>query len=385
METRSLDPADIDRSFDVRTRSFGALPAEARPQWEADVRAAIEQGRVVAVYDGDLLVGRANICPFAQWWGGRLVTMAGIAGVVVAPEYRGRGAGTALMEATIDRGRELGYPLSVLYPATVPVYRRQGWEFAGTQNRVVFESRLLRDLRGGSMGVREARADDAGHMVDVMRRRYAEGRACGPMQTSEAELREQLADDSVFAYVAAGGFVLYSWAGSDLLVHQIQAGDTDTARALWSVVGSGSSVARQVHAYLAPDDPVFLLVSDNVARDVRQERWMLRCLDVVGAISERGYPLDVSIDVPVVLGDAQVPANRVAGRLRVGDGAAELVPGVADAHAVRLGANGLAALYAGTPMSTLVVAGLAAGGDPESHARLDSAFGGRRAYLLEYF
>ncbi len=50
--------------------------------------------------------------------------MAGVAGVVVSPEHRGRGVGTALMQGTITRGRELGYPLSVLYPATIPVYRR---------------------------------------------------------------------------------------------------------------------------------------------------------------------------------------------------------------------------------------------------------------------
>ena len=33
------------------------------------------------------------IRPFTQYWGGRLLRMAGIAGVVVAPEYRGRGVG----------------------------------------------------------------------------------------------------------------------------------------------------------------------------------------------------------------------------------------------------------------------------------------------------
>ncbi len=45
--------------------------------------------------------------------------MAGIAGVVVSPEYRGHGVGTGLMTCDGRRGRELGYPVSVLYPATV--------------------------------------------------------------------------------------------------------------------------------------------------------------------------------------------------------------------------------------------------------------------------
>jgi hypothetical protein len=42
--------------------------------------------------------------------------------------------------------------------------------------------------------------------------------------------------------------------------------------------------------------------------------------------------------------------------------------------AVTVGARGLAALYAGTPVATLRLAGLAAGGSPEADATLDAAF-----------
>ena len=84
METRSVDLADVGRSFDIRTRSFGVAPASSRPGWEERARAAIDDGRSVGVYDGRLLVGRAMIWPFRQWWGGRPLPMAGIAGVVVS-------------------------------------------------------------------------------------------------------------------------------------------------------------------------------------------------------------------------------------------------------------------------------------------------------------
>ena len=60
-----------------------------RPQWDIDVSKAIDEHRVVAAYDGDVLVGRAMIWPFTQYWGGRALPMAGIAGVVVSPEHRG--------------------------------------------------------------------------------------------------------------------------------------------------------------------------------------------------------------------------------------------------------------------------------------------------------
>jgi predicted acetyltransferase len=385
METRSVDLADVGRSFDIRTRSFGVAPASSRPGWEERARAAIDDGRSVGVYDGRLLVARAVIWPFRQWWGGRPLPMAGIAGVVVSPEYRGRGVGTALMQGTLERSRELGYPLSALYPATVPVYRRLGWEVAGSQYRVTIDTRLLRELRGGSRTVREAGPDDAGSMLEIMRRQYAETRANGPKDDDEAELREQLAEDSVFAYICDDGYVVYGWEGDDLAVHQLQAGDADSARALWSVVGSGSSIAKRVYAYLAPDDPVHWLLPDVVAPSVHQNRWMFRCCDVQAAVEGRGFPTGTTVDVALEISDPQLPANGFTGRLQVSDGRGRLVPGVGRGPVTRIGPNGFAALYAGASVSMLVAGGVVSGGDRETYALLDSAFSGRPAYLLEYF
>jgi predicted acetyltransferase len=385
MDIRSVDPGDIGRSFDIRSRAFGIAPASARAGWEAQALTAIDEGRSVGAYDGELLVGRAMLWPFRQWWGGRVVPMAGVAGVVVSPEYRGRGVGTALMQGIAERAQALGYRVSALYPATVPVYRRLGWELAGIQNRVTVETRLLRDLRGGGPTVRQAGPDDAATMLEITRAHHAEGRANGPREETEAEVREELADDAIFAYLADDGFVVYGWEGEDLVVYELQAGDAATARALWSVVGSGSSIAKNVYAYLAPDDPVHWLLEETVARDVQHTRWMLRCIDVSAAIAGRGYPAGTTVDVALVIADEQLPDNAIAGRLRVSEGRGRLVPGAAEADAVHLGSNGMAALYAGTAVSTLVGSGLVRGGDREALSMLDAAFSGRPAYMLGYF
>jgi predicted acetyltransferase len=151
------------------------------------------------------------------------------------------------------------------------------------------------------------------------------------------------------------------------------------------VVGSGSSIAKNVYAYLAPDDPVHWLVGETVARDVQQTRWMLRCIDVPAAIASRGYPAGTTVDVAMVVTDPQLPENCVVGRLQVSDGQGQFVAGPEEAGAVHLAPNGLAALYAGTAVSTLAGAGLVRGGDPDAHALLDAAFSGRPAYLLDYF
>jgi predicted acetyltransferase len=389
LQLRDLDPKDVGRSFDIRTRAFGPLPEAVRPGWEKDGLIAIDERRMPAAYDGDLLVARALIRPFTQYWGGRPLRMAGVAGVVVSPEYRGQGVGTQLMTFVARRSRELGYPVSVLYPATFSVYRRTGWEVAGVWSRVTIETRLLRDLRdGGDVVVREVGPKDAAELVAIMRRRYTTDRPNGPLDSTVDELAEDLGDSTVFVYATDDGFVLYGWQDRGLVVHHMVAGSLATARALWSVVGSGSSIAEKVHAYLAPDDPIHHVLGEEVDTGLRVERWMLRLIDVEAALGGRGYPVAVDADIPLVVEDPALPENRLAGRLEVHGGVGRFVAdsSVGDSgDFARLGPNGLAALYAGTSTSSLRASGLITRGGPDLDARLDAAFVGRPAYLLDYF
>jgi predicted acetyltransferase len=388
LQLRDLDPGDLDRSNDIRTRAFGALPETARAAGDKRILAAIDDGRMLAAYDGDLLVARALIHRFSQYWGGQVMPMAGIAGVVVSPEYRGHGVGSKLMAFTARRGRELGFPVSALYPATVSVYRRTGWELAGVWPRYTITTRLLRELRGEDRAVREVGPKDAATLLEILRRLYAADRVNGLRGHTIEELREDLDESSVFAYAADDGLVLYGWEDEDLVVHLMAAGSPATARALWSVVGSGSSIAERVHAYVAPDDPIHQILGECVRDEMRTGRWMLRLLDVEAALDSRGYPAGVDIDVPLVVADAEIEENCVAGRLEVHGGVGRFVadPSVARSEdAIRLGSRGLAALYAGTSTASLRTSGLIDGAGSDLDARLDAAFVGRPAYLLEYF
>ena len=94
-------------------------------------------GRCLGAFDGDQLVGSALYHDLRQWWHGRPVPMAGVAGVQVAPEYRGRGVGRTVTTAIAQLMTERGYPLSVLYPATMTIYRSLGWEIAGHLHEAV--------------------------------------------------------------------------------------------------------------------------------------------------------------------------------------------------------------------------------------------------------
>ena len=140
--------------------------------------------------------------------------------------------------------------------------------------------------------------------------------------------------------------------------------------------------------YIAPADPFWWLTHERDAALTGRSMWMLRVVDAPAAIAARVFPAAVSVTVPLVISDHARPGNSGRWDLTVTDGSGILIPNeggiLPAAPALRLGARGLAALYAGTPVAALRLAGLASGGSPDTDAALDAAFAAT-AYMVDDF
>ena len=111
---------------------------------------------------------------------------------------------------------------------------------------------------------------------------------------------------------------------------------------------------------------------------------MLRVVDAPAAIAERGFPMSAQLSLPLWIEDDARPGNSGLWELVVTGGRGHLVHSPEAARPLTIGARGLGALYAGTPMSTLRLAGLAAGGNPVADSELDGAFAAS-SYMLDSF
>lgn len=385
MEIRDLTADDLDAVLDGRKRAFGPLPAGDVEAWRAMATPLLAQGRYLGSFDGGRLTGTSRIHRFDQWWHGRPISAGGVGGVTVSPEDRGRGVGSLLMLATLERCAELGHVVSALYPATTPLYRGLGWEHAGARHRVTLPAEGLRVLaaRDGGVELRRMGPDDAPELRSTLERVYAAGRVSGPLGWEEWNARLWLADDDDFGYIADDGFVLYRWNDRDIDVDNLVAGSEATARALWSLVGTASSIAEKVTASVEPDDPVLWLLRERSADSVRQTRWMLRLVDLAAAVAGRGFPAGVRAEVDLAVDDPQRPANSGTWRLSVSGGAGEATA-VTATGAPRLTIGGMSALYAGVQPASLRRAGLLSGGTPDLDDLLGAAFAAK-PYMIDYF
>ncbi|MEU7743592.1 GNAT family N-acetyltransferase [Nonomuraea sp. NPDC049158] len=385
MDIRDVTSDDLDAVLDLRQRSFGLVPAAERERWRQAALPALAEGRYLGMFDGPRLVATSRLRPFTQWWHGKPQPMAGVAAVTVSPEDRGKGVGGRLMQATVERAVAFGDAVSVLYPATTPLYRSAGYEHAGAQHRVTLPAESLRTIPpSGRVELRRMGPGDAAEVVSVLRRAHGAARASGPVSWDERTWALRLGQEDDFLYLAPDGYVVYHWDGPDIEVDNLVAESEETARALWSLVGTASSMAEHVTANVAPDDPVLWLLRERSTERVKQVRWMFRVLDVAAAVERRGYPAAVAGEAVVEVTDRLRAGNTGRWRLEFSGGSGAATPlGDSGESGAVLSINGLSALYAGIPAATLRRGGLMSGHERYDEL-LDTVFAAK-PYMLDYF
>ncbi|MGH3251623.1 MAG: GNAT family N-acetyltransferase [Trebonia sp.] len=390
---------DFDAQLDLGQRAFGIYSAQQKASWLYVARLRAGQGLFLGAFVDGAPAGAAMLHDMWQYWLGHPVGCAGVASVKVAPEHRGRGIGRTLMTELLNLIAERGYPLSALYPATMPIYRSLGWELAGAKHKFRIPARSLRGLaepdasaRGAGAGhqdvaLRRAGPADAATVIKVIGESHRTAHHAGPLTWDEAPAGRWLGREDLYSYLAGDdGFAAYRWDGGDLWVERVHASTPQSLRALWSVIASHSSTADDVRGWTGPDDPFWWLTGERDATITYRSMWMLRVVDAGAAIAVRGFPPGLSVDVALEIHDRARPANAGHWRLTVADGKGGLTPNgsVPSRPALTLGPRGVAALYAGTPVATLRLAGLASGGTPGADASLNAAFAAT-PYMVDDF
>jgi predicted acetyltransferase len=156
-------------------------------------------------------------------------------------------------------------------------------------------------------------------------------------------------------------------------------------RSLLTLAAGFSSLEASVH-WKGPDpEPLALLLAEQDIRQLRQDRWMARVVDVPGAFAARGYPPGLRGRVTIAVSDDICPWVDGTWTIEVDGGEGKAVR-VGDDADVRASASGLAALFAGYhdpgDLATLgIVRGL---GQPEVEF-LRALHAGPRPWSPDYY
>lgn len=360
-----------------------------------------EDVRLVRDAAGEAL-GGLNLIRMGQFWGGRSVPHVGIGGVVVVPEARGRGVGKLLMRSAIDELAREGVAMSGLFPATWPVYRDSGFEVAGGRWRVRLRPRELKPRPGPAdearLGVRRVGRAEHGAVRDACARfaRHTPGHMDrGPYIWEHGVFRsgneptrvyvvESPDDASMEGYVAVHMSRSAELGGSVVEITDMVALTPRAGRALWSFLAGHWSMAVAIEWNCGPGHPMLGLLHDRTFEMRLLEHWMIRLVDLGGALEARGYAPNVTDRIAIDVRGDRLDANNGVWLLDVAEGRARAERVEAKAE-VRVEAGALASIYAGylNPLAARTEAGV--WGAPDALARLAGLFVGPMPWMSEIY
>ena len=387
LRCRTAEEPDLDRLVDIHMAAYpDDRDAAARKRnFTANVFGELDD--VVVVEDRGDIVGHGRLFPMASWFGGRKVRVGGIASVAVAPEARGRGVATALLEELHARARSRGDAVTLLYAFKQGFYARLGYGPTSTRRRLAVSPEAIpasfRDAARALVG--RARGEDREAIEKAYLRSAA--RCTGWLLRRPRHWERLFARERRQVLVARRGKKLVGYVGFEieqpeahaetrLVVEELVADDAEVRRALWGALSAMRDQVAEIDVEVAADDPIAFALLDADRRRHGTEAVehvmgeivvgpMVRLVDPARALTARGYAGPAaSFDVAL----AEGPRLGVV----VADGKAELVKAKGRAVVHTSTATLASLLYGGLRLEGAVSLGLA-DAPPEVVARVAPA------------
>ena len=291
-----------------------------------------------------------------QWFGGRCLDCAGIAAVGIAPEDRSAGAAAHMMTSTLLELYEQGVALSSLYPSTQRLYRKFGYEQAGSscQHQLPLASIGLYEL---SMPMTRLNGVEHEPYHELARARASVTNGNLERSTGmwERAVTYPYSEKTVYRYLIGPpenpeGYLFFHQDADgpgnyDLRVRDMVALTPSATRTLWAFLSSHRTVAGTVTWPGPAVEPLLLAPVELKADVVAHNRWMLRLVNVRKALLQRGYPSRFKAELHFDVADDIVPGNTGRFVLRVADGSAEILDG--GRGDLRASVGGLSPLFSG--------------------------------------
>ena len=363
-------------AFDVS----GGATAEREQQFST----ALQEGHLWGVDGAGRLLGHCRLHAVDHMFGGRPVRCMEVVGVAVPEANRRTGVATAMLEGATSWGTHQNLGMSLLFPAVPLLYRRLGWEFAGTLPRTRLPGRVAPP---GGDAMRPARHEDLAGVAACHERYIAA--LTGPGRRDGERWQRLLSGEA--AHVLAGGdgieaYVLrYRGGGPAQGPNALVDWAATTPRGLRAVVAHlATDPAAGAAEVCGPLPDAWSLATETWELPASSGlHWMARSLVLRTAIAQRGFPVGLEASVTFEVDDRVVVDSRGPWRLEVAGGRGALTPSrTAD---VVLDPRALGPLFTGFRTAGQLARAALLDGPDEALATMTAMFAGPPPVLLDFF
>lgn len=272
----------------------------------------LERADIMGCYDGDTLVSQFAVYPLQMNIYNAIYSVGFITSVSTYPEYSGKGIMSRLMRQSLARMREKNQPLALLYPYSIPLYRRFGWEIISNKISYSVKDRQIPSKAKAAGFVRRVDWGNADFMA--LHTRFAR-------QTHGCLLRNALAweeywrwdeDDTVVAvYYNAQeqplGYMVYLIKGDVMHIKEMIYLNREAQKGLWEYIHAHDSMIDEVRGNTYFNEPIAFDMEDGDIKETIRPYIMGRIVDVKQFLAdyrcdpvERDTCIALEIDDPVL-------------------------------------------------------------------------------------
>ena len=302
---RYLEPKDLDQYNALLRYTFQVTEEELTATgWkDEEIKQSkfpvIERADVLGCFDGDNLISQFAVYPLKMNIYGTVFQVGFVTSVCTYPEYTGQGIMKKLMKKSLTRMRENNKSFALLYPYSIPYYRRKGWELISDKISYEIKDYQLPKNRQVSGDVRRVKTDS----VELKKTydRYA-------AHTHGAIIRDELAwneywlwdSDDIMAAIyynekdEPDGYIIY-WIENEIFhIKDMIFNDEEARTGLWNFVSAHFSMIDQVEGDTYTDEPLAFLLEDASIKEVISPYYMGRIVDFPQFIAQYPFKPDIT-------------------------------------------------------------------------------------------
>lgn len=329
--------------------------------------------------DGQI-AGGLGLLQIGQWYNGANIPMVGVAGVGIAPEYRGQGTAIALMRSLLQELYAKEIPISVLFSAAQPLYRKAGYEQAGALCNWEVSTHTIHS-QDHPLKVRSISLDS-----DLFETLYnQQARINHGFLDRNAVMWTTIKQSNPFTYAyqfGDEGYIIFYQQQECMIVRDWVLLTPAAVRQFWTFLANHRSQIDQVEWKSAPVDALSLCLPDQTAKIKWLRSWLLRIVHLQNALQQRNYPA-INAELHLDIQDAILPNNHGKFVLAVENGRGRVTVG--GRGELQLEIRSLSPLYTGLFTAEQLAQTSLLSGTPEAIQTATQLFASPTPWMPDFF
>lgn len=245
----------------------------------------LERADIYGCFDGDTLISQFAVYPLQMNIYGAVRSVGFVTSVSTYPEYSGKGIMSRLMRQSLLRMHKKKQSLALLYPYSIPLYRKFGWE--------IISNKISYSVRDSQLPEHHA-TDGFVHRVDWDNADFMNLHTQFAQQTHGCLFRNALAweeywrwdedDTTVAVYYNTDdqpmGYMVYLIKGDVMHVKEMIYLNRDAQKGLWDYICAHESMIDEVRGNTYFGEPIAFDMDDGDIKESIRPYIMGRIVDV---------------------------------------------------------------------------------------------------------